>query len=333
MEQNQTGSTIAKQMSIYLSLYTAGILIFMLSLLVSETDNGGSSLRLFSIIFDIRLPCVVLWMLGISGMFGMGMKRKYGLIVVIMTAFLSMACCIAMNGRGYALILYLAVGILILCARRDGYEIRKAEHAILSLVYFAVPIVFLILEMLNSTYIVRSFLIWADPKTDALGQGSLYLMIKQLLSGAQFVGKSAYASQMGFSPEQLLHNYSNEYAPAELVAMYGWALGIAVLIVLAVLSYVLFRCAYAIADRRRRSIAFGCTLFFAVQLVISAASNFMLLPFIYISRMPFISGSVMDHLFELLMWGIVIYTYLKYCERSPRFFKWLWINRNESYDE
>lgn len=296
----------------YLKVFTysclaVGIFLFALTLILDQTQNGAPVLRLFSRALDVRVLCAVLWLTGIAGLFGVsGQKKGRDLVLVTAAAFLAMLMCMALAGYVYALVIYIITGVLIISAKRMGYSVGAAVHAVLIFSYVALPLAFIFMDMLQSPYLYNTFALVANPGLDPKGAGYLYLTVRQLLEGAQLSGQSLYLTDAGLQLDRVIGPSMHNYALIRIVSGYGWLAGIAVLSVLCLIISFLLIAALKIENRSVRCISISCALFLAIQLILGVLGNLALLPETLTCRLPLFSGIASDILCNLFLVANII---------------------------
>jgi len=203
----------------------------------------------------------------------------------------------------YAILTMLASAAVILAAVKKGHFGRIKKPLLYAALGSCICGGGLITVLLGSSVAQR----FANWKGDIRGAGYIYHMVDKWLSASRLFG-AADAAAVGYPIDKSLPALITDYAFVTLVASFGWALGIAFLVLVSLLIVRM------ILTVRKIKNSYGYYLFIAactlvtLQFAASLLINLNLLPLSSIS-LPFVSYGPANYVVNMLLMGLLLSVY------------------------
>ena len=266
------------------AIYAAAMVAGILSLAVSPRVNGTSYYTRY-----VVLCYPVVYAAWLGTLRGMGWK---GVALSVLGGVpLAAVACMAPYTTGLLLLLVTGFAALLTCAGMDWFGVGRnqtmaavfASGAVLSL-----PVLWI---LSTSATVHRRMEIFLHPETDALGRGYWAMVVRDVLSGAKWLGQGQLDG--GYSQaslERVLPEWNHDCFLATLAFKLGWLPCLVLVGAVSLLVVILLARGMSVRNHFGRLVALSAALPLAVQAAGAAALN---LGFMLTSvQFPLLSGNL-----------------------------------------
>ena len=294
-----------KKLALPLCISAAAILIA--TQIFGYLQNG----RRYFMIAGIHIAPDVALFLFLIGFAGLVEKSKgKGMLAVVKLFGLSIGFAMLfmlLPFTTYAILTMLASAAVLLTAVKKGHfgGVKKLQLYVIAAPYACGGILLAASLVRFGSNRLTSF--FSRGQTDPQGGGWIYIMVDKWLSASRFFG-AADAGAVGYSIDKSLPSVATDYAFVNMVASFGWVLGIAFL---ALVALLIVRMLFIV---RRIKNSYGYYLFTAactlvtMQFLIGILINLNLFPLTSIS-LPFISYGPANYVVNMLLMGLMLSVY------------------------
>lgn len=209
------------------------------------------------------------------------------------------------------MILSISCLILITIAIIKGYfgGSRKVGLSIACIptISFTVTVIFFV--VLRSPYRIARITNLIHPGNDPMGRGWRYMVVHKILAASKPFGKEVLHGEFGKMPiYNILPSSSTDFLLTYIFAMFGYAAGIAIIIILAILIGRMF----VLISKQKNVFGFlvSCAAFIAItlQFVLFVLSNMGMLTPLSVA-LPLISYGGMGFIVNMIFVGLVLSVY------------------------
>lgn len=234
-----------------------------------------------------------------------------GIFKIIVIGFSSMFIFVLQPSMSMVFILLVAYAVVLLRAVSLNHFGGNKKIQMISLISFGaisaiLSVLFLIIQSPNR--IQRLLVFWGNGVSDPLGDGWIYTIGHKLLNAANFIGKASPLSEGNI--DYVMPAITTDFALINIIYNFGWLVGIALLITIAVFVFRMFRTSSKVKNSFGFYIALVSCVMLTIQFVISALMNLGLCPHMDVS-LPFISYGGTNYITNMIYVGLILSVWRK----------------------
>ncbi len=289
-----------------LPIYLISLLSLLFTLFQGASFNGRRFFTIGSI--SVSSECVtVLFLVAVAGFIeksrGKGGKAIAGILAL---AFISMLPIIALPNFSIAVVLMLCYAVMIISSViRNHFGGNKRIQLICLGGISALIILFIAFKVLSDPHrFERAISFFTRGRSDPLNGGWQQIMVDKWLAASDLFGKTT-TTVNGYILEKGMPGITTDYVLVNIIATLGWAVGIALILVIAVFIGRMFMTIRKIKNGYGFYLALGACTILSAQFTISVLMNFNLSPAMGIN-LPFISYGGTGYIVSMALIGVIL---------------------------
>lgn len=287
-----------------LPIYLFTFLLLIITKYWGIRINGKGALKIGSIsVSSAYIP--LLFLIAISG-FIEKFRNKGGTAFsqIIVLMLISIIPIISINNFSTAAILIICYAALLISSvlknHYGGY--RKLQLASLGCIGISAAIIIGIMLTLVNPSRLLAFI--TRGQSDPLGVGWQQIMADKWLAASALLGKSS-ATVNGYTIDMGMPGITTNYVLINVIATFGWIVGIALILVIAVFIGRMFVTTKKIKNAYGFYLSLGACTILSSQFVINILTNFNLLPSTDIN-LPFVSNGGVGYIANMALVGLIL---------------------------
>ena len=253
-------------------------------------------------IFSTDLAYIVpfLYAIALSGIFAENRWKKDKIISNLVILFLPVILIIAFQmSKTAPIMMYFAMVLVLILVSGGGINYILGSMGI-----GVIGVIFLVA---SSSYKIERFKSFLNPFKDPLGHGYINVQLRKLISSAGFLGNGMNIDKTELPILNLPGMHTN-YIFSYIIYVFGWLIGIFIIILSITFFIRLIKTAREIKDDYGKLLVATFSSLFIVQFVYNILMIFGLVPLTDIS-MPFISYGTTLNMVNMVMIGIISSVY------------------------
>ena len=293
-------------------IYLAGVLLLLYCMMFGVSINGVKSylsVGWFSV--SASALSAILFLIAFCGF-----TDKYhgegfvGIVKLALWGVGSIILYVLQPSMSTALMILIAYAVVIVRAISvNHFEGNKKVQMISVLTCGGISLLSALIALLGSPYrMQRIIAFWNSGANDPQGSGWIFHMADKIRHSATLIGKGTPIAEG--SIDWIMPEISTDFAFLNLINNFGWVVGIALIIFIAIYIVKMF----IISNKVKNSFGFYLSLvscvMLTVQFVISVLINLGLCPYIAVS-LPFISYGGSNYLTNMIYVGMILSVWRK----------------------
>lgn len=232
-------------------------------------------------------------------------EKALGIVKLIGLGFISLLPIIAQPNLSVAFIMIITYAVILLRAVSKNYFYGNKKIQLLSLsgLGFAGVLVSVVF-MFRSLYRLERFIgFLSRGQNDPMGRGWQQVMADKWLFSSQWFGRTSEIAEG--SLEFTMPGLTSEYVLVNIIASFGWIVGIALILLIAAFIIRLFATTKKVKSDFGYYLSLSACTLISAQFLISILLNFNLFPLIGI-EMPFVSYVGSGYIVSMALVGIIL---------------------------
>ena len=285
------------------SLYTGLFILFLIIKLFGITVAGRPIIKVgsFSVLPEFLSPFFLIAFAGIlDGYKGGG---TFSLVKLIILAFLSVALMFLFPAKGMAVLLFSGFFVILMTGILRGNFGGKVRNQMLLLFCIFSMIIFLVLLSLQP-YQLERIKVFLDKDRDIMGSGYQQYIARKWISMSKWFGKTGLTFN-GSPLESILPGANTDFVFVNIVATFGKALGLGLIIAVAAFIIRMFAVTRKIKNDYGFYLSLSSCVILSLQFILSILVNLNMFPLASVS-MPFISYGGTNYIVDMILLGIIL---------------------------
>ena len=294
-------------------LLSLGIFLMIICGFFGTQYNGVRSwIRIGNIAISINSIVGILFVVAFCGFLEKFQNEGFiGIFKMIIIGISSMFLFVLQPSMSMVFILLVAYAIVLLRAISLNHFGGNKKIQMVSLLSFGgiSAILSLLFVIIQSPNRIQRLLMFLDNgASDPLGGGWIYAMGHKLLNAANLIGKASPLSEGNI--DWVMPSITTDFALINIIYNFGWLVGIALLITIAVFILRMFTTSNKVKNSFGFYIALISCVMLTLQFLISTFMNLGLCPYLDVS-LPFISYGGTNYITNMIYVGLILSVWRK----------------------
>ena len=204
------------------------------------------------------------------------------------------------------LLLTILISITI-CIFNKGFKGNRKKS--LMLIYGSGISGVLFITLFLKPYQLERLVAFINPEKYSMGAGWTIVYVRGLLSSAKFWGQSASLHHTVEGVNRIfLPSAETDLIFAYIISAFGWAMGMAVVLIIAAVIYRMYLASTKIRDEYGKILAISVITIFSIQAIASILMNLGIFPIIGVS-LPFMSQGGTNFVVNMALMGLLLGIY------------------------